>query len=120
VAVSDTEIESELRRQLEARGTEKTICPSEVARALGSTEAEWRPLMQPVRDVAAKVADRGELEFSQRGERVDPRDHRGAIRLRLLQAPPGADRAGGGGPTADFRASENGSGTADRTRPQPR
>jgi hypothetical protein len=82
--VSETQIEAELRRQLQARGIEKTICPSEVARALGKTEAEWRPLMRPVRDVAAKLADAGELEVSQRGEPVDPRDHRGAIRLRLL------------------------------------
>jgi hypothetical protein len=82
--VSEPEIEAELRRQLEARGPEKTICPSEVARALGKTEAGWRPLMQPVRDVATKLAEAGELEFSQRGERIDPHDYRGAIRLRLL------------------------------------
>lgn len=81
--MSEPEIEAELRRQLEARGTEKTICPSEVARALGATEAEWRPLMQPVRDVAARLADAGEVEFSQRGERIDPHDFRGSIRLRL-------------------------------------
>jgi len=84
MAVSDVQIEAELRRQLEARGPDKTICPSEVARALGQTEAEWRPLMQPVRDVAAKLADAGELEFSQGGERIDPHDYRGAIRLRPL------------------------------------
>ena len=83
MAVTEPEIEAELRRQLEARGPEKTICPSEVARALGKTEEEWRPLMQPVRDVAAKLADAGELEFSQRGKRISPRDFRGAVRLRL-------------------------------------
>jgi hypothetical protein len=84
VAVSAGDIEAELRRQLEARGPEKTICPSEVARALGRSEDEWRPLMQPVRDVAARLAEAGELEFTKAGERIEPRGHRGPIRMRLL------------------------------------
>jgi len=84
VAVSEPAIEAELRRQLAARGTEKTICPSEVARALGATDAEWRPLMQPVRDIAARLADAGELEFTQAGERIEPRGYQGPIRLRAL------------------------------------
>lgn len=84
MAVSEPEIEAELRRQLALRGTAKTICPSEVARALGATEAEWRPLMQPVRDVAARLADAGELEFTRAGARIEPRGVRGPIRLRGL------------------------------------
>lgn len=87
MAVSKEAIEAELRAQLERRAAGKTICPSEVARALGSTEAEWRPLMQPVRDVATRLADAGEVEWSQRGERVDPRTARGPVRLRLARRP---------------------------------
>jgi hypothetical protein len=63
----------------------RTICPSEAARALAE---DWRPLMQPVRDVAAGMVDEGRLEVTQKGEVVDPRSARGAIRLRLpAQAP---------------------------------
>lgn len=40
--------------------------------------------MQPVRDVAARLADAGEIEFTQAGERIEPRGFRGPIRLRAL------------------------------------
>ncbi len=82
MGVSEGEIEGELRRQLERRGPGKTICPSEVARALGASEAEWRSLMEPVREVAARLADADEVEWCQRGRRVDPRTVRGPVRLR--------------------------------------
>ena len=77
------EIERTILALLERRDAGRTICPSEAARALA---AEWRPLMQPVRDTAAAMADEGRLEVTQRGEVVDARTARGAIRLRL---PPG-------------------------------
>ena len=64
---------------LDERAPGKTICPSEVARKLGG-EA-WRDLMQPVRDVAAERSDAGELEVTHRGEKVDPRNPGGPIRL---------------------------------------
>jgi hypothetical protein len=44
---------------------------------------EWRPLMPRVREVAAKLADRGELSITQKGKPVDARTARGAIRLAL-------------------------------------
>lgn len=87
MSVGDAAIERELRVQLAARGPEKTICPSDVARALGATEAEWRPLMEPVREVARRLADAGEVEWSQSGRRVDPRSVRGHVRLRLRRDP---------------------------------
>jgi len=64
---------------LDQRGEGKTICPSEVARALGGED--WRDLMQPVRDVAAGRAERGELRVTRKGARVDPRNPGGPIRL---------------------------------------
>ncbi len=82
VRVDEAEIARELRAQLERRGPGKTICPSEVARALGASDADWRSLMQPVREVATRLADAGEVEWSQRGRRVDPRTVRGPVRLR--------------------------------------
>ena len=72
-------IEAALLAMLEARGV-ATACPSEVARALGGKE--WRALMQPVRDVAARLQDRGRLDAYQRGRPVQIREARGPIRLR--------------------------------------
>ena len=77
----DPRIETTILALLERRAEGKTICPSEAARALKPDD--WRPLMQPVRDVAAAMADEGRLEVTQKGEVVDVRKARGPIRLRL-------------------------------------
>ena len=74
------EIERTIVGLLDQRAEGKTICPSEAARALAE---DWRPLMQPVRDTAAAMVDDGRLEVTQKGEVVDPRAARGAIRLRF-------------------------------------
>lgn len=63
------------------RGAEKTVCPSEVARALDAKE--WRGLMKDVRREAAELARRGRIEVLQKGKVVDIASARGAIRLRL-------------------------------------
>jgi hypothetical protein len=65
---------------LERRGPGKTICPSDVARALAGDR--FRPLMDPVRAAAAELVDEGEIEVTQRGEVVDLARARGPIRLR--------------------------------------
>lgn len=59
------------------RGREKSLCPSEVAKALAT---EWRALMPEVRAVAAGMP---EIIATQGGIEVDPRTARGPIRLRL-------------------------------------
>ncbi len=65
------------------RGSGKTICPSEVARALVGDETAWRSLMPEVRRVAASLAAGGEILVTQRGAEVDALSARGAIRLSL-------------------------------------
>lgn len=82
---SAAQIEETILRLLGAResaATGKTICPSEAARALGGDDA-FRPLMEPVREVAREMADRGALQITQGGQVVDARTAQGAIRLRL-------------------------------------
>ena len=79
--LSDPEIEGTIRELLDARGPEKTICPSDAARALAGDA--FRPHMDDVRRVAFAMADRGELDVTQRGEVVDGPTARGPIRLRL-------------------------------------
>lgn len=60
-----------------ARGRGKSLCPSEVAKALAS---DWRPLMADVRAVAAGMP---EIMATQGATEVDPLTARGPIRLRL-------------------------------------
>lgn len=76
-------IEQEIAAAVAARGPDKTICPSEVARALAGDGVDPQELMPHVREAAAVLADRGEVAVSQRGEPVDARTARGAIRLGL-------------------------------------
>jgi Domain of unknown function (DUF4385)/Protein of unknown function (DUF3253) len=60
----------------------KTICPSEVARALDPEN--FRPLMPLVRTAASRLQQRGRIVVSQRGREVtDISRAKGAIRLAL-------------------------------------
>ena len=72
-------VEETILALLSRRAPGKTICPSDAARAL---DADWRPRMPKVRETAYAMAERGELEVTQKGERVG-RDARGPIRLGL-------------------------------------
>ena len=58
-----------------------TICPSDVARAVGPADG-WRDLMQPVRDAAGSLAGRGEVEVTQKGVVVDVATAKGPVRIR--------------------------------------
>jgi hypothetical protein len=73
-------IEAEILRLVDERGEGKTVCPSEVARALAA-DGDFRPLMPDVRESAAALAERGEIVVTQKGEPVDARTARGPIRL---------------------------------------
>jgi hypothetical protein len=72
--VTDGEIRAAI---LAVAAGKRSVCPSEVARALA---ADWRPLMPRVREVAAGMA---EVAMTQGGVEVDPAAARGPIRLRL-------------------------------------
>ncbi|MCD9198289.1 DUF3253 domain-containing protein [Aeromicrobium wangtongii] len=75
------DLERRILELLRSRARTSTICPSDVARA--AAPDDWRPLMQPVRDAAARLVDRGEVEITQRGEVIDLAAARGPIRIRL-------------------------------------
>ena len=67
-----------------ARGAEKTICPSEVARALGGPHPDgWGPLMVPIRRAAVALAFNGRIVIYRKGKPVDPADFRGVYRIGL-------------------------------------
>jgi hypothetical protein len=77
-------IEDQLREAiltlLAERGPKKTICPSDAARAVGGDQ--FRPLMEPTRQVAAALVAEGRIEVTQAGKPVDLSTVRGPIRLR--------------------------------------
>jgi hypothetical protein len=60
----------------------KTICPSDVARRVG-TAGGWRELMDPVRAAAQRLVAAGKVEVTQRGEVVDLATVKGPVRIRL-------------------------------------
>lgn len=63
------------------RGPDKTICPSDAARAVGGEQ--WRDLMDDARDIARDLARRGDVEITQKGTVLDPdQPWRGPIRIR--------------------------------------
>ncbi len=65
-----------------ARGSNKTICPSEVARMLWPDE--WLNHMIEVRSAAFTLQDEGKVQISQKGEEVLNTDVKGPIRIRIL------------------------------------
>ena len=66
------------------RGAGKSICPSEVARALaGPNEKEWRLLMKPIRAAAVALANEGNIAITRKGKPVDPNAFKGVYRLTL-------------------------------------
>jgi len=75
-----TDIAAEILHQTAERGAEKSICPSEVARALAP---DWRPLLPRVREAAVALAEAGRIDILRKGKPVDPREFRGVYRLRI-------------------------------------
>jgi hypothetical protein len=87
-APNESPIATEILRQTAAVGPGKSICPSEVARALaGNDEAVWRQLMGPVRQAALALCRAGAIEILRKGKPVPPEKVRGVIRLRQPGAP---------------------------------
>ena len=75
----DRALEAAILGLLEAR-RDGTICPGEAARRVRPDD--WRPLMEPARRAARRLAAQGLLDVVQGGRAVDPEAFRGPIRLR--------------------------------------
>lgn len=83
-----------IKALLAKREWPKTICPSEVARALSQEELEivdalnWRDAMQPVREIIWQLRENGEVEVLQKGQVIDAtalEDVHGPIRIRNIE-----------------------------------
>lgn len=66
-------------RALTRKRSESSICPSDVARAIGGES--WRSRMDDVRRVAADLAARDEVVVTQKGEPVRIDEARGPVRI---------------------------------------
>ena len=81
---SNDEIRQAIASAVMERGAGKTVCPSEIARALaGSDEKVWRLMMAPIRLEAVSMAKTGEVRILRKGRPVDPDDFKGIYRLAL-------------------------------------
>ncbi|RFC65119.1 DUF3253 domain-containing protein [Fulvimarina endophytica] len=66
------------------RGPDKTVCPSEVARAIaGSDEKRWRRLMPTIRHQSIRLADKARIVIRRKGRVVDPHAFKGIYRLAI-------------------------------------
>ena len=74
------DVKTLILRLTAARGPDKSICPSEVARAL---DPNWQPRMKQVRAAAVELARAGQIDVLRKGKPVSDLDNlRGVIRLR--------------------------------------
>ena len=83
-------------RLLSSRDYPKTICPSEVARALTAAElkacdaTDWRSLMPSVRDILWSMREKGEVEILQKGallpQNIELGEVKGPIRARKVSS----------------------------------
>jgi len=77
----DERIRSVILTLCESRGSEKTVCPSEVARNL--FPSDWRLHMEDIRLEARRMAIKGDIMITQGSVVMDPGEpFRGPIRLR--------------------------------------
>ncbi len=81
--MGDDAMETAILELLAARREGATICPSDAARhVFGDDPDDWRPRMDDARAAAARLAGRGEVVITQKGEPTDPALARGPIRIR--------------------------------------
>lgn len=78
------DLEAEILAQVTARGADKSICPSEVAKKLEKEEPAWRKLLKPIRTTATRMAQEDKISILRHGKPIDPNEpFRGVIRLQL-------------------------------------
>ena len=82
VALPVADIEATILALTAQRGPAKSVCPSEVARAL---RPDWQPLPGEVRRAACRLAAAGQIDILRKGHVVAPTGVKGVIRLRTAQ-----------------------------------
>lgn len=80
--VTDADIERVMLEIASRRAPERTLCPSEVARALAD-RYDWRALMPDVHRIAVVLMLAGRIELTRKGAVLPPRRPKVAYRIRL-------------------------------------
>jgi len=81
-----SKVEAAILQAVTAHGAGKSICPSEVARAITPPGEDWRAAMHAVREAARRLARANRLTILRKGRPVDPDAFKGVIRLCLPRA----------------------------------
>lgn len=83
----DKALEKTIMHLLHSRSSASSICPSEAARQYAGDpdENKWRPLLEPTRRAARRLAHRGQVSILQNGKAVDPSKFKGPIRLKRIR-----------------------------------
>ena len=76
----DVRLERSIVALLDKRASTSTICPSDAARDVDPEG--WRDLMEPARQAAARLVDRGVVVITQGGLVVDLASAKGPVRIR--------------------------------------
>lgn len=93
----DDRVDAAILELCARRGRERSICPSEAARALAPEGEDWRRLMARVRARALALAQAGNIEILRKGRPVELLSEvRGVIRLRIAGDWGNADATQGG------------------------
>jgi hypothetical protein len=81
----DMKLEKVIMDILHSANSGTSICPSQAAiKVAGDSDRRvWRPMMEPTRRAARRLAHQGRIRIMQRGKEVDPSTFKGPIRLRL-------------------------------------
>ena len=80
----ETPLRTRLLEMLDDLGSEKTLCPTDLARAVaGKDEKVWRREMKPIREVAVQLAQEGRIVITRKGKPVDPASFKGLYRIAV-------------------------------------
>jgi hypothetical protein len=82
---ADIKLEKVIMEILHSAKAGTSICPSQAARKVVGDDDEhsWRPLMEPARSAARRLAHRCQIRILQGGKEVNPSTFKGPIRLKL-------------------------------------
>ncbi len=81
-------IEETMLALVAARYPGRTICPSEVARAIAGDHPDaWGKMMQPVRKAAIRLMKQGRVVILRKGKPVDPDAFKGVYRIGGSEGP---------------------------------
>lgn len=82
--IDEFAVENTILRMAAERSPDKTLDPTEAARAIAGTSVDaWGPLMQPLKRIAMRLAREGRIVLYRKGQPVSPDELRGIYRIGL-------------------------------------